>query len=335
MSEIIVFGLVLLAILIVLYFQTKKLVENKEIKDRNKQIEEENEQLFEKNINLLKESETTRKLLEDLEKSKNRIEEKIEKDRKRSFEYHTLLLEQQKTIEENAEHHREKEEKLYRDYISSLDLQIEKAKQENEYLLERMKTAYEEEQDRHMLEFQKTVEQLNSLVEMKESALAALKKEEALKSDLEFYSLDISERDKHDIKLLEDVKINLNNPRVLSMLVWSTYFQKPMNELCNRVLGLGKECGIYKITNQKDNKVYIGQSVDIATRFKSHAKCGLGIDTPQGNKLYKAMIKDGLWNFTFELLEACPQNDLNQKEKFYIDLYKSYDYGYNSTKGNS
>jgi hypothetical protein len=46
------------------------------------------------------------------------------------------------------------------------------------------------------------------------------------------------------------------------------------------------------------------------------------------------MQTDGLTNFTFELLEKCPKTELNEKEKFYINLYQSYDFGYNSTGGN-
>ena len=49
-------------------------------------------------------------------------------------------------------------------------------------------------------------------------------------------------------------------------------------------------------------------------RWKDHAKCGLGIDTPASNKLYKAMLEDGLYNFSFELLEKCSRDELNEKE---------------------
>ena len=118
------------------------------------------------------------------------------------------------------------------------------------------------------------------------------------------------------------------------MLIWSTYFQKDMTTLCNRILGLNTITGIYKITNQINNKCYVGQSVDISKRWKDHAKCGLGIDAPQGNKLYKDMQEIGIWNFSWELLEACPREQLNEKEKYYINLYQSQDFGYNSTKGN-
>jgi group I intron endonuclease len=118
------------------------------------------------------------------------------------------------------------------------------------------------------------------------------------------------------------------------MLIWSTYFQKQTTALCNNVLGINKVSGIYKITNLKSGLCYIGQSTDIAERWKTHIKCGLGIDTPVQNKLYKAMQIDGIVNFTFELLEKCDKQLLNEKEKFYIDLYQSYNYGYNSTQGN-
>ena len=89
-----------------------------------------------------------------------------------------------------------------------------------------------------------------------------------------------------------------------------------------------------KITNQKTKECYIGQAVDLASRFKDHAKCGLGIDTPPGNKLYKAMQEYGIWNFSWEVLECCSKDQLDEKEKYYIELYQAKDYGYNKTAGN-
>lgn len=67
-----------------------------------------------------------------------------------------------------------------------------------------------------------------------------------------------------------------------------------MTQLCNNVVGLKEVCGIYKITNQKTNQCYIGQSVDISKRWKDHVKCGLGIDTPTNNKLYQSMNEFGI-----------------------------------------
>lgn len=157
--------------------------------------------------------------------------------------------------------------------------------------------------------------------------------EEAEKEKINFYCLPIKENNVKDIQILENIKPQLNNPRTLSMLIWSTFFQKEMTNLCNRVLGVSQVTGIYKITNRQNHKCYIGQSTDIARRWKEHAKCGLGIDTPQGNKLYQEMQTDGIWNFSWELLEACSREELNEREKFYIEFYRSKDYGYNTMKG--
>ena len=47
------------------------------------------------------------------------------------------------------------------------------------------------------------------------------------------------------------------------------------------------------------------------------------------------MLEYGLYNFSWELLEQCKPEELNEKEKFYISLYDSYNFGYNSNTGNN
>ena len=155
------------------------------------------------------------------------------------------------------------------------------------------------------------------------------------KEKINFYKLYITETDLSDVKVLENLKPTLHKPVILSKLIWTQYFQKQMNELCDRVLGKESVCGIYKITNLLTEQAYIGQSVNVADRWKQHCKCGLGIDASATNKLYNAMQKYGVWNFSFELLEQVHQrNLLNEKEKFWIEMYQSNKFGYNSTKGN-
>ena len=64
-------------------------------------------------------------------------------------------------------------------------------------------------------------------------------------------------------------------------------------------------------------------------------RAGLGIDTPQGNQLYQAMQEYGIENFSIELLLSCIPQELNAKEKYFIELYNSKTFGYNGTGGNS
>ena len=166
-----------------------------------------------------------------------------------------------------------------------------------------------------------------------EATIKARVREKEIKEQLDFYCLQIDPIDLSDIETLEKVKSRLNKPRILSMLIWQTYYQKPMTQLCNDVLGTSVVTGIYKITNQTTDQVYIGQARDVAARWKEHAKCGLDIDRPAGNKLYQAMMEDGIQNFSWELLEECSANELNEKERKYIELYQSAKFGYNSNKG--
>lgn len=180
--------------------------------------------------------------------------------------------------------------------------------------------------------------QLSTEIEKMKSSLAAAamsnKREQQKKDKISFYKLFVSEEDLSDIKNLEILKPSLHKPVVLSKLIWSQYFQKEMTNLCNRVLNNHKNvCGIYKITDLITNECYIGQSKNIEDRWKAHCKCGLGIDASATNTLYKAMQKDKVWNFTFELLQECAPTELNEKEAFWIDAYQSNVYGLNTQSG--
>lgn len=221
----------------------------------------------------------------------------------------------------------------FENYCVILEQSYDTKEQEYNDKINQLNKSYENFQQQINQSIDEAKKDLDVIQATRTAAINAQLKEKEIKEQLAFYCLSIKETDLDDIKILERMKNQLHNPRILSMLIWSTYFQKPMTTLCNNILGTETKCGIYKITNQNNDMCYIGQSVDIARRWKDHAKCGLGIDTPQNNKLYQAMIQDGLWNFSFEILEECSQTQLNEKEKYYIQLYQSYEYGYNSNAG--
>lgn len=77
-----------------------------------------------------------------------------------------------------------------------------------------------------------------------------------------------------------------------------------------------EEIGIYKITSPL-GCVYIGQSVNISKRFIQHKK-----DSKKRKyKLYNSFNKYGFENHTFEVLELCSVDLLNEKERYYQELY--------------
>ena len=77
---------------------------------------------------------------------------------------------------------------------------------------------------------------------------------------------------------------------------------------------------VYKITNQINNKVYIGQTTEsLDKRWRRH--CGYQLE--DGTYLHNAMKKYGVENFTIEkIAEADNQKDLNELEYFYINQYR-------------
>ena len=222
----------------------------------------------------------------------------------------------------------------FSNYCDLLDTEYKVKEEEYNKLLIQLEYSYDNKYEEISKELEEVNKELDKMKKTRVAAMEAKRKEKEIEENIQFYSLSIENKDKNDIKTLERVKEDLNNPRILSMLIWQNFFRDKMTELCNNVLGTKTICGIYKITNQITKECYIGQSIDVAKRFKDHAKCGLDIDRPQGNKLYQSMLEYNLWNFSFELLEECPKEQLNEKEKFYISLYDSCNYGYNSTTGN-
>lgn len=87
--------------------------------------------------------------------------------------------------------------------------------------------------------------------------------------------------------------------------------------------------GIYKITNKISGKSYVGQSNDIKRRFKEHQTIGNRSKIP----VDIAIQKYGKESFTYEIIELCQIEQLNEKEEYWIKFYDSYNNGYNCNPG--
>jgi DNA-binding protein H-NS len=89
--------------------------------------------------------------------------------------------------------------------------------------------------------------------------------------------------------------------------------------------------GIYKITNNINQHCYIGQSKHIKRRWNEHKNAAFNeADKSYDYPLYRSFRKYGLENFTFEVIEECSIEELNEKEIYWIDYYKPV---YNQTLG--
>lgn len=90
---------------------------------------------------------------------------------------------------------------------------------------------------------------------------------------------------------------------------------------------------IYKITNKINGKSYIGQTIqNVKERFYQHCatKCSQAI---LNMVIHKAINKYGKSNFTIEVIEEVESTNLNDRERYWIRYYDSYNNGYNSIEG--
>lgn len=92
--------------------------------------------------------------------------------------------------------------------------------------------------------------------------------------------------------------------------------------------------GIYKIENLINHKSYIGQAIDISKRWRRHRDAYNNSTLKEYQyPIYRAIRKYGIENFSFEVLEECLREELNEKEKFYVEKYDAFFNGYNQTLG--
>lgn len=312
------------------------------IKKQRKDTEAKN-QLEQLEKDITERSNTLNSINFDLENKK-----KLAQDAKE--EVNILLARQQEIknhIELDQDIAQQSVDAVYKAAYTRMSDAVEKDAERLSAMMDANRTEYEHEYEDMLIafvaNFMKTQEQIQEdLAQAKESlererskadaARKANEREEEKRVANSKYRLLIGENDLLEIKRLKEIIPFMRNSRPISKIIWEGYFRQLTNDMINRVIGSGQHTGIYRITNVLNGKSYIGQSVDIAERFKQHIKCGLGIDTPN-NILYNAMKQDGVENFSFEVLEECPRAELNDREIYWISYYKTNEFGYNMSRG--
>lgn len=160
------------------------------------------------------------------------------------------------------------------------------------------------------------------------AAVAANKRAVKMEAEQGFYRLTLSGEDIKEIEKLREVLPYLRDSEPLNKVIWKVYYEKPYTDLIGRVVGPGVHTGIYRITNTKNQMCYVGQAANIAERWRQHIKRGIGAEAPTRNKLYPAMLSFGVENFTFEVIEECSREELNDREDYWQDYFHAKDFGY-------
>ena len=216
------------------------------------------------------------------------------------------------------------------------DVLVKQAEQNYTAELEELKRKNQEEIDEANLATQIAINRVNGQIDDCQKLYASLVASYQVaneESDARRH-VQISLATREDIDfMLNYVSPRLKNPTIISKLIWSEYFQKPTNDMLDYVLPSRDCAGIYKITNDETKEAYIGRSVSVRKRLTDHIKSSLGIDTIADQHVHRVMREKGIWNFTFELIEECAREKLNEREKYYIEFFHTDQYGYNQKAG--
>lgn len=188
-------------------------------------------------------------------------------------------------------------------------------------LNEQEEHAYKQKKEELQAEIALLQSQFDDFKNRQDSINEAILREKELKEKEDFYSIQVSDNDREDIKVLQSMDLRLHNRDVIPKLIWELYIRRPCQEMIKRITGGRKIGGIYKITNKETGEAYIGKTTDFSTRWQNHCKTAIGLEGAARATLHNRLAQDGLWNYTFEILEEVDKENLSSREAFYIDLY--------------
>ena len=277
---------------------------NKQIKSENIKLIQERDNLLREKDNLIIQKDSTAQQIETLKNSIAAIEAQAQEAA--DLFYSSKL----KVAQEHLEVALEQESQKFQSNIQNFNVQ------------------YNEVVNDLMIEYNELKDNIAVLRATNDAAIAAAKRAEETKSQLDYYRIQLAPADISEIDMLRQVEPYLRDKEPLNKVIWKCYYEKPTTDMIGRVIGSGIHTGIYKITEIETGKCYVGQAANLADRWKQHIKRGVGAETPTRNKLYPAMRASGPENFSFEVIEECDRSVLDEREDYWQLYFKAKEFGY-------
>lgn len=241
------------------------------------------------------------------------------------------------TMEEDLQAARDVVEKYKENGIKEIDrylLEKYEAKEKlKQYEYDKFLATLDKEAQEYIAKKEEVQKELNELQKKQNAINEEILRRRELEEKHDFYRVCIPEENLSDIKLLSEVKQKLKKSDFLNKIIYESYVSKPVLEMIKRVLQNSTCCGIYKITCIPTQEIYIGKSTDIKARWTQHCKTAFDCGTIASSLLHQKMKQYGIENFTFELLEKTSKEQLSEREKYYIEFYKTKEVGLNERKG--
>ena len=252
-------------------------------------------------------------------------------------EYHHLINNKMKEIDETIEEQRRKRQqeldsaleekqnyynKLLEDTINQCNLQDETIKEASEA---KWREAIEQ-----IEQYDKSIAEAKERFESIERTLKQYDAEQQAKL---FYTIQLPEEYQEDIEfLLTTVAAKVQHPDIISKLVWQEYVKPNLDDTFKRI-EIKAEPGIYKLTSLINGKCYVGKSTDVKKRITDHFKSTVGIKSIADQLVHHAILKEGFWNWQIEIITYCDKEKLSELEKYYIEFFKAQEFGYNRNAG--
>lgn len=243
------------------------------------------------------------------------------------------LNEIDKSMEEQRERRQQELDQTFKEATEKLDLQLAEYKTDCENQIKQYTAEVETAAQNNQIAIANYSSLLREAREKYEGLLEPIKMYEKDKQDKLFYTIQLPEEYYEDIEfLLTTVAEKVQHPDIISKLVWAEYVKNYLADTFKR-LDVKEEPGIYKLTSLVNGKSYVGKSTNVKRRIADHFKSVVGITSIADQVVHHAIKKEGFWNWTIEIITYCDKEQLNELEKYYIDFFKTQDYGYNKTAG--
>ena len=315
------------------FFLIKKNKQNKILEIENKNLEEEKKDYFNNciaEIDLIYQEKGAKLDKEYIEKKErlNQEYKDYQENLKTQLDYSKSATQTAKeSLQREFQNYKESQEQQIKDYFQNRKEQID-----NEiatYIFDQKAAAetfvqnYKNMEVKAEQEYNEILAILEDFRKRREVVNQQVLREKELQEKADFYRIQLTDNEIEDLKIIKEVESRFNNKEVLHKAAFDCYIRRPLLEMEKRVLGNRKPSGIYIITYIPTGEIYIGKSTDISNRWAEHCKSAYGVGTIAHSSLHTKMARDGIWNFSFQVLEEVPKEKLGEREKYWIEQYNA------------
>ena len=326
---------IILICLIIIGFLGYKLFQKQKI-DKH-ELEEYNEQLLRAKLAVEMQNQEITQAKEKRKYEQSKLEE-CKKDIQTALDtYNNIVNNKMKEIddivEDTTKRRMEQLKELCEEAKSKYNLQLKEYEEKRLKQTEDIKASCIEAENQYFEECNKIRADTEYMRQQYEALLEPIKQYLKEKQEKYFYTIQLPEEFREDIEfLLTTVAAKVQHPDIISKLVWAEYVKPNLDNTFKRI-EIKPDAGIYKLTSLETGMSYIGKSTNVKNRIADHFKSSIGIKSIADQAVHHAILREGFWNWAIEIITYADKDKLNELEKYYIEFFKTQEFGYNKNSG--